>query len=44
LASRLRVAGYPDASPYVDAGYPVHVWGCRCHPVTVKIQKTGPSA
>jgi len=35
LASRLRVAGYPDASPHMDAGYPVHVWGCRCHPVTV---------
>jgi len=25
----------PDASPHMDAGYPVHVWGCRCHPVTV---------
>jgi hypothetical protein len=29
------VAGLLDASPYVDAGLPVHVWGCRCHLVTL---------
>jgi hypothetical protein len=32
---RLGVAGYPDASSYMDAGYPGHVWGCRCHPGTM---------
>jgi hypothetical protein len=25
----------PDASPHMDAGLPVHVWGCRCHLVTL---------
>jgi len=32
---RLGVAGYPDASSYMDAGYPGHVWECRCHPGTM---------
>jgi hypothetical protein len=31
---RLGVAGYPDAVSCMDADYPVHVWGCRCHPGT----------
>jgi hypothetical protein len=36
---RLGVAGYPDAVSCMDAGYPVHVWGCRCIPGTMTCQR-----
>jgi hypothetical protein len=36
---RLGVAGYPDAVSCMDAGYPVHVWGCRCIPGTMTCRR-----
>jgi len=36
---RLGVTGYPDAVSCMDAGYPVHVWGCRCIPGTMTCRR-----
>jgi hypothetical protein len=33
------VTGYPDAVSCMDAGYPVHVWGCRCIPGTMTCRR-----